>query len=227
MRTELPITPAYEAVKKIVQATRNPEYFEMCERALDMADDEIPVDELQLVKDFHQFNNVPDRSNEIATALTVDRTHFRLGLILEEFLETCAAAGFQLCMVQKESESFKGYVESKVYLGKVEGAGFDVAEVMDGLSDIKYVCNGMALEIGGNSEWVFLETHLANLTKPDVDGKPIVNMCNHDCCVGYKQLDQCDESKHMIDPSLPPGKVLKGSNYVKANVALILYGKDD
>lgn len=219
-------TAAYRAVTKILGTTQNPEYSHMCSRALAMADGEIQANELDLVRDFHACNNMPDHSEEVATALTVDRTHFRLGLILEEFLETAAAAGFQLCMIQQESESFKGYVESKVYLGRVAGAEFDVVEVKDGLADIRYVCHGMDLEIGGDSEGVFIETHLANLTKPNKDGKPIVNRCIEQH-LGDDSTEPCVDSSHFIDNSLPLGKVIKGPNYVKADVALILYGKDD
>lgn len=74
----------------------------------------------------------------------------------------------------------------------------DLIEVVDGLLDTIYVAIGWLLELGLTPLEINLameEVHASNMTKVDNEGKPIF-----------------DEG----------GKVLKGDNYVKADIALVL-----
>jgi predicted HAD superfamily Cof-like phosphohydrolase len=74
----------------------------------------------------------------------------------------------------------------------------DVIEHIDGLLDLIYVAIGELLEIGLTPLQINLameEVHASNMTKVDDDGKPLF-----------------DEG----------GKVLKGGNYVKCDLALVL-----
>lgn len=74
----------------------------------------------------------------------------------------------------------------------------DLIEVVDGLLDTIYVAIGWLLELGLTPLEINLameEVHASNMTKVDNEGKPVF-----------------DEG----------GKVLKGDNYVKADIALVL-----
>lgn len=74
----------------------------------------------------------------------------------------------------------------------------DVVETIDGLLDTIYVAIGWMLELGMTPAQINLamqEVHASNMTKTDLKGKPIF-----------------DEG----------GKVLKGDNYVKADLQLAL-----
>lgn len=74
----------------------------------------------------------------------------------------------------------------------------DIIEVIDGCLDTIYVAIGWMLELGLTPLQINLcmeEVHASNMTKVDNEGKPVF-----------------DEG----------GKVLKGENYVKADLALVL-----
>jgi len=71
----------------------------------------------------------------------------------------------------------------------------DMVEVADALADIDYVVCGMAIELGIPHDAVVAEVHRSNLSKLGLDGRPI-----------YRA----------------DGKVLKGPNYTKPNVAAVL-----
>lgn len=49
----------------------------------------------------------------------------------------------------------------------------DLVKIMDGLADIQYVVNGMAVELGVDLDDVFAEVHRSNMSKLGADGKPI------------------------------------------------------
>ena len=71
----------------------------------------------------------------------------------------------------------------------------DLIKIADGLGDIEYVVNGMAVESGINLPEVVGEIHRSNMTKMGEDGFPI-----------YRE----------------DGKILKGPNYEKPNLKPIL-----
>ena len=68
----------------------------------------------------------------------------------------------------------------------------DLIGVADALADLAYVVNGMALQYGIDLDACFAEVHASNMSKLGEDGKPI-----------YRE----------------DGKVLKGPNYFKPNLA--------
>jgi predicted HAD superfamily Cof-like phosphohydrolase len=77
-------------------------------------------------------------------------------------------------------------------------AAGDVKEVIDGCLDIIYVCIGWMIELGMTAEQIQIamrEIHASNMTKTDNSGKPIFRA---------------------------DGKVLKGENYVRANLEAAL-----
>lgn len=71
----------------------------------------------------------------------------------------------------------------------------DVVEVADALGDIVYLAHGMAIEFGIDLDAVLAEIHASNMSKLGEDGKPILR---------------------------EDGKVLKGPNYFKPNLAKVL-----
>lgn len=71
----------------------------------------------------------------------------------------------------------------------------DLVAAADALGDIEYVVNGAAIGMGINLPVVVEEIHRSNMTKLGADGKPI-----------YRE----------------DGKVLKGPDYEKPNIAAVL-----
>lgn len=78
---------------------------------------------------------------------------------------------------------------------KVAVANTDVVEVADALGDLIYVICGFAIEAGISLDNVVDEIHASNLTKLGADGIPMVR---------------------------DDGKILKGPNYVKPDIAAVL-----
>src|SRR3546814_4874922 len=74
---------------------------------------------------------------------------------------------------------------------------------------------------------------ICNMSKLGADGKPIINECKHyggdkkptlmtgveaipatmAQCHNRMQFNKCDDPNHLIDPTKPIGKILKGPNY--------------
>lgn len=71
----------------------------------------------------------------------------------------------------------------------------NITGIADGLADMVYVLYGTALVYGIDLDAVLAEVHRSNMSKLGADGQPI-----------YRQ----------------DGKVLKGPNYVKPNLAKVL-----
>lgn len=78
-------------------------------------------------------------------------------------------------------------------------ANNDVVEVLDALTDLQYVLDGTYLSFGlqAAKEAAFDEVHRSNMSKLGEDGQPIV-----------RESD---------------GKILKGPNYFKPDLAKVLY----
>lgn len=87
-----------------------------------------------------------------------DTLKFRATLILEETLETIAALGFKLEMVDG------GEDHGKLML-RPHGGGVDLKEVVDGCCDIKVVTTGTLIAFGIDDEPAQLEVDLSNLRK--------------------------------------------------------------
>lgn len=170
-----------------------------------------------MVRAFHKLYGLP--IGRTLVGQSVSRRELRLKLILEEFLETVKASGFQIT-----AKNMVNFGPGSFDLEHIEGSQQDIVEIADGLADIVYVCFGMAIEYGIDLMAVLREVHAANLTKLGEDGKPIINGVTY----GYRERGPQMEDGFSrdpdddFDPTLPVGKVLKGPNYMKAQVARIL-----
>ena len=150
------------------------------------------------VRTFHEFFECP-----IAEAPTSDVSHMsderiglRLGLIIEEVRELLQD-GFGIHV--EYNFQTEGQPDTDDVVEAVRGSYHrDVVEAVDALGDISYVCDGFALEMGVNLDEVVDEIHASNMTKLGEDGKPI-----------YRS----------------DGKVLKGPNYLKPDIASVIFKK--
>lgn len=145
------------------------------------------------VKEFHQSFGHPVREQpEVPDTKTIK---LRLALILEEFIELSEAC----C----KTDSTK----SQVYLNHLIAADIalktldesdlsvDLVEVADALTDINYVTYGAGHCFGLDLDACMQEVHQSNMSKLGEDGRPI-----------YSEQ----------------GKIMKGPNYVKPDVAAVL-----
>jgi len=166
--------------------------------------------------------------------MTPQRHAFRLGFILEEFKEILRD-GFGIEMEcefiatkyggthGEQKYSTRSLANAVEYSNKREAK-----EVIDGLGDLNVVVNGYAVELGVNMDDVDQEVAASNFTKPDENGKPIVNKCKYDSdemtndtmgfCRHILNGNECSTRDHWIDPNQPLGKVLKGPNFMKPNM---------
>src|SRR3546814_9167574 len=89
---------------------------------------------------------------------------------------------------------------------------------------------------GINLDNITSEIHRSNMSKLGADGKPIINECKHyggdkkptsmtgveaisatmAQCHNRMQFNKCDDPNHLIDPTKPIGKILKGPNRSEA-----------
>lgn len=88
--------------------------------------------------------------------------------------------------------------EERQELTEALAAG-DIVEVADALTDIAYLVYGTALEFGIDLDACFAEVHRSNMSKLGADGRPI-----------YRD----------------DGKVLKGPNYSRPDLAPIINGAE-
>lgn len=124
------------------------------------------------VREFHDAFGVPV-NNKPVTEMSYERRILRAKLILEEAYETVNALGFSL-------EHFSGDFE----LREVDGYEFDLAEIADGLTDLKYVTFGADIELGLDAQQCFDLISAANMsklwTKSEVRSDRALNACNDD-----------------------------------------------
>ena len=90
----------------------------------------------------------------------------------------------RISLIKEELEELKEAIKSK-----------DLLEVADALTDILYVTYGAGHAFGINLDECFDEVQKSNMSKLDVDGKPIFN---------------------------EKGKVMKGPNYFKPNFSKLI-----
>lgn len=98
-----------------------------------------------------------------------------------------------------------------------EGQPYDPIESADGLGDINVVAHFNAHWHGFDLDAVTREVHLSNMSKLDENGDPIINRCT--VCSDW---EDCDITTHLIDPSKPVGKILKGKYFFKPNIATVI-----
>lgn len=151
-------------------------------------------------------------------------------LLLEETLEyVTKGLGLKL-FVNADAlkfDSFNSAVvcrrgEDHLHLELDEGQKYDPIESADGLGDVNVVAHFAAHWHGFNLDEVTEEINASNMSKLGADGKPIINSClrdsdpTHDCGLS-------PEGCVLMDYTKPIGKILKGPNYRKPNVADVIY----
>lgn len=145
------------------------------------------------VIEFHQKFGHP-APDEISQP-NEDTIKLRLNLILEEYIELVQAFG------KKDSMRIDTVValleEADGFISNItsEDIDVDMVEVADALGDIKYVTDGSAAVCGLPFDAISTEIHRSNMSKLGPDGQ-----------VMYRE----------------DGKIMKGPEYTKPNIALIL-----
>lgn len=225
MNDSAPLT-ALVAARRVVDACTNRDTQTLMNRSLGTG-----AGPATMVKAFHDLYGLPHPSK--FTPMTKERMAFRAKLHLEEFLEYIRACGLELRIkgVQPgEGSDSLVLVDddeclSDCTIGVYDYAGVEpnYAEIMDALGDMTYVDYGHAIELGADLDAALKEIHAANLTKLGADGQPIINGCvDYTCLAESNDALACQDPAHRIDPTLPVGKVLKGPNYIKAQIARVL-----
>lgn len=94
----------------------------------------------------------------------------------------------------------------------------DIIECADGLGDVNVIIHFNSWWQGIDLDLIDLEIHRSNMSKLGEDGKPIINEA-----VGSGRFDgNGHEIEVLMDPTRPPGKILKGPNYSPADIAGVL-----
>lgn len=166
------------------------------------------ADHMAQVIGFHDLYDVPraalGKQDRTFSHMDNPRVGLRLGLIAEEFKELLLDGfGIEVEMTFRvpEGGGSVAFNEHAMKAGKTldradkNGIVRNGLEVADALGDLVYVIYGFALEMGYDLRKVVQEIHGSNMTKLGEDGKPI-----------YRE----------------DGKVLKGPNYMKPNIAAAL-----
>lgn len=180
----------------------------------------------KMVRAFHLVYGMPivnaDKAKENFSHMTPERLAMRFGLIVEEFMELCEAMDFRADINFYYKDEDGDYVRAmgddldidpvldhddiedeemhKIVRGRVSDAIQNteercVPDVADALFDLKYVMTGFELETGINSQECANEGQASNLSKLMPDGSVL------------RRED---------------GKVLKGPNYFKPDMATAL-----
>lgn len=171
-------------------------------------------DPMVKVQAFHHLYDVPaaafGSTDPEFSHMTDERVSLRLGLISEEFKELFSD-GFGIdpeityVVPNHASQLARPFNDSAMKSGHALKAAREFhlkrngVEVADALADLVYVIYGFAVELGYDLRSVIDEVHASNMTKAGPDGRAILRA---------------------------DGKVLKGDNYQKANIAAALGFKD-
>lgn len=144
------------------------------------------------VGEFHRTFGHP--VNEAPVVPDDARIRLRLSLIGEEFGELIEAVTGETQQAKLVHQLAENLLDQ---ISKLEGEDFDVdlTETADALTDITVVTNGSGHEFGLDLDATGDEVHRSNMSKLGEDGKPIY-----------------DER----------GKIMKGPNYFKPNLAKVL-----
>jgi predicted HAD superfamily Cof-like phosphohydrolase len=96
-------------------------------------------------------------------------------------------------LIREEYEELMAEIDP--FIESVGAEPINIANLAKELSDLLYVCYGMAVDFGIDIDKVFEEVHSSNMSKLDENGKPVYNSL---------------------------GKVMKSNLYRPANVRKIL-----
>lgn len=160
-------------------------------------------------------------------------------LLLSETFETIQK-GLGVELMFETMNGVEYYLDEDVINFVTEKKPYDPVETLDGIADVKVISNGMGACFGLPVEHADLEVFNSNMSKLDEDGTPIINSCRHwideDAESAASAIDEtraycqhqlrgassCPETNHLIDPTQPIGKVLKGPKFRKPNIAGLL-----
>ncbi|MGL5935897.1 MAG: hypothetical protein ACRCZI_09785 [Cetobacterium sp.] len=171
----------------------------------------------RLTGHFHGVVGLPVRTEPIVPS--VSERLLRGQLLLEEVLETFAAMGLTIVLAEGEETNAGEDIFDSLVLEHIEGSRYDIVETADGLSDINVIVAGTAVEFGIPLHVTDYEVYSSNLTKVEDDGTALVNGITE----GYR------EGEDGFQPNRPVGKILKGKNFVPANIpaALLAFEKQE
>lgn len=107
------------------------------------------------------------------------------------------------------------------------GQAYDPIESADGLADINVVAHFNSNWHGWNLDRVTSEVHRSNMSKLGEDGKPIINgeTPGYEYYPDDHEIWKDTNTPSQFDPSKPRGKILKGPNYHKPDIASVIYSK--
>lgn len=153
-------------------------------------------EQMKMVQQFHETFGAPV-GGPYPAMIPRDRLFLAGKMLLEEVLEFIMAAGLMSETVAKALHDQVLAQMSPTIVPEEQGAVPDMVEMADALGDIKYIALGREIELGlqGCSDALFAEIHASNMSKAGPDGKAIFS---------------------------PLGKVMKGPNYRKPDIAGIL-----
>ena len=212
---------SHDRAMALVSKIPDPEIRRVAEKSLgDKADMNL------MVKAFHMVYGMPivspAQAQEDFKHMTKERLAMRFGLIVEEFMELCEAMDFRadINFLYENDEGAFTYVDPPLSAGdhtyleddqlhaivrdrlsKVihETDERSIPDVADALFDLKYVITGFEYEVGIEPQFCAMEGQASNLSKLQEDGTV----------------------KYRAD-----GKVLKGPNYFKPDMAKALRSWD-
>lgn len=157
------------------------------------------------VREFHEAFGVPVNTKPVVS-IDPKRLELRAKLILEEALETIFAMG--LIIDDIDLLTFK---PRKNY-------AMNLAEIADGLTDLKYVTFGADIELGLDAEKCFDEVHRSNMSKA-WKGDSVVE------CISKGNPDRLSFRRIATGRSIakrPDGKIIKGPDYEKADLSSVI-----
>lgn len=148
-----------------------------------------------MVAEFHKAFDHPVHTQPNTEALNAAALReLRVRLIADELVELAKALHVEL-YINFEPWMEDADLERAVQVNAVTGEHSDAVEAADALADLDYVVNGGALVFGFHLPSLTMEVHRSNMSKLGADGLPV------------KRAD---------------GKILKGPNYFKPNIAAVL-----
>lgn len=102
------------------------------------------------------------------------------------------------------------------------GSTYDPIETFDGLGDTNVVIHFISHWLGGNLDLVTQEINDSNMSKLASDGTPIINGVTQGYREGGVGVGGSECSELGFRPDLPIGKILKGPNFRKPDIAGVL-----
>lgn len=153
---------------------------------------------------------------------TMEERVLRAKLLLEECVETIEQGlGVEISIDLREIAKAGARSCGKFLVIRPDyRIPYDPIETLDGLADVKVIANGTAVQFGLPMSEADEEVFESNMSKLDENGEPIVNECVNELC--YTVEHDCSTQGHLLDPSQPRGKILKGPNFRKPDIKAIL-----